>query len=113
MTKTQPNQPWRLPRRDYILLPLIFVTTMLVLLVGGEIAARLRFPQDDAAEPCEYSTPSGFRYRPGCTSHTKVWEGPWITQHFNDCGYRAGPAVLHPGACPGGARHAGFPAAWR
>ena len=47
------------------------------------------YPQDDAAEPCEYNTPSGSRYKPLCTSHTKVWEGPWITQHFNACGYRA------------------------
>jgi hypothetical protein len=44
--------------------------------------------QDDAVEPCEYLTQSGYRYRPECTSHTKVWEGPWVTQHFNACGYR-------------------------
>lgn len=77
-----------LPRRDLILLPLIFVLTIVVLLVGGEIAARLLYVQDDEAEPCEYQTAQGFRYTPFCTSHTKVWEGPWITQRFNDCGYR-------------------------
>jgi hypothetical protein len=90
-TTDQPYQsaePWHLPRRDYILLPAIFVLTILLLLVGGEIAARLIYVQDDAAEPCEYLTPTGFRYHPMCTSRTKVWEGPWITQHFNECGYR-------------------------
>ena len=82
------ERPWRLPRRDYILLPLIFVMTIFVLLGVGEVSARLLYPQIDAVEPCEYQTPTGSHYHPGCTSHTKVWEGPWITQHFNDCGYR-------------------------
>src|SRR4051794_382729 len=80
-------QPWRLPRRDYILLPLIFVTTILVLLGGGEGAARMIDPQQDSAEACEYLTPAGFRYHPLCVSRSKVWEGPWVTQRFNDCGY--------------------------
>ncbi|MDB5399640.1 MAG: hypothetical protein JWQ55_1658 [Rhodopila sp.] len=80
---------WRLPRRDYVLLPLIFVITIVVLLVAGEVSARVIYPQADASEPCEYPTSTGFRYRPMCTSHSKVWEGPWVTQHFNACGYRA------------------------
>ncbi|WP_428485566.1 SGNH/GDSL hydrolase family protein [Rhodopila sp.] len=77
-----------MPRRDYFLLPLIFVMTMVIILIGGEITTRLLYVQVDSVEPCEYSTASGFRYKPFCTSHTKVWDGPWITQHFNDCGYR-------------------------
>ena len=88
MSEAQANQPWRLPRRDYILIPLIFVMTALVVLAGGEVSVRLIYVQDDAAEPCAYSTPFGFRFKPLCTSRTKVWEGPWITQHFNECGYR-------------------------
>jgi hypothetical protein len=48
-------------------------------------------------EPCEYQVPTGSRYRPMCSSRTKVWEGPWITQHFNACGYRsAEPCALRP-----------------
>lgn len=77
-----------LPTRDIILLPLIFVGTMIILLALGEASARLAFPQDDAAEPCAYKTSEGTRFRPGCTSHTKEWEGPWVTQHYNACGYR-------------------------
>nr|WP_294501296.1 hypothetical protein [uncultured Rhodopila sp.] len=93
-------QPWRLPRRDYVLLPLIFLGTMLLLLAAGEITVRLIYVQDDAAEPCEYVTGSGARYHPSCVSHTKVWEGPWITQRFNECGYRTAEscAVRPPGA---------------
>jgi hypothetical protein len=35
------DPPWRLPKRDYILLPAIFMLTILVLLLGGELTARL------------------------------------------------------------------------
>lgn len=83
------NRPARLlPRRDWVLLPAIFVGTILLILVGGEVSARLAFPQVDAAEPCERLTPDGYRYQPFCSSRTKVWEGPWVTQNFNACGYR-------------------------
>ena len=88
LSTPQAERPWRLPKRDYVLLPAIFILTIVVILFGGEVTARLLYPQDDAAEPCEYITPTGARYHPMCTSHTKEWEGPWITQHFNDCGYR-------------------------
>jgi hypothetical protein len=82
-----PEIPWRVPRRDYLLLPFIFVMTVIVLLVAGEASARLIYVQDDDAEPCEYLTATGYRYHPLCTSRTKVWEGPWTTQRFNACGY--------------------------
>nr|WP_294518299.1 hypothetical protein [uncultured Rhodopila sp.] len=97
---TEAAQSWRLPRRDYALLPVIFVATMLLLLGGGEVVARLIYVQDDAAEPCEYITESGARYHPFCEARTKEWEGPWITQRFNECGYRTAEscAVRPPGA---------------
>ena len=76
-----------MPRRDYLLLPLIFVSTMLVLLVAGEVSARWIFVQDDDSEPCEFLTPAGYRFHPMCVSRSKVWEGPWTTQHFSACGY--------------------------
>jgi len=78
-----------LKRRDVWLLPLIFFGTLALLMIGGEVAARVVYPQDDAAEPCELRTAEGARYRPFCVSHTKEWEGPRITQRFNDCGYRS------------------------
>lgn len=88
------NEPARIPakialvRRDLVLLPAIFLLTALILLTAGEVSARLIFPQTAMAEPCEYATSSGLRYHPGCTSQSKLWEGPWITEHFNACGYR-------------------------
>jgi hypothetical protein len=47
----QAAEPWRLPRRDYILLPLIFAATIAVLLGGGEIAARLLYPRTTGRRP--------------------------------------------------------------
>src|SRR5277367_2611955 len=82
-------RPWQLPRRDYFLLPAIFLATIVVLLFGGEVAARWIYVQEADFEPCESLTTEGFRYQPFCTSYTKVWEGPWITQHFSECGYRS------------------------
>ena len=80
---------WSLPRRDYILLPAIFITTILFILAGAEAAIRLIYVQADDPYTCRYVTQMGYRYHPDCTSHDKVWEGSWITEHFNDCGYRS------------------------
>lgn len=85
---TEPSAAAWSRRRDWWLLPLIFCMTMVLLLAAGETTARLLYQEENSVEPCERQTPDGRRYPPMCTSHTKVWEGPWITQHFNDCGYR-------------------------
>jgi hypothetical protein len=88
---------WHLPRRDFVLLPLIFVMTIVTLLVGGEAAARLIYVQADDVDRCLYSTTSGPRHRPFCSSRDKVWDGPWVTQVYNACGYRtAEPCTPRP-----------------
>jgi hypothetical protein len=78
----------RLPKRDFALLPLIFVMTIVALMVGGEAAARLIYVQADDVDLCLYNTTSGPRHRPFCSSRDKVWDGPWVTQVYNACGYR-------------------------
>jgi hypothetical protein len=80
---------WKLPRRDYILLPAIFIMTILFILAGAEATIRLIYVQADDPYACRYVSQTGYRYHPECTSHDKVWEGSWITEHFNDCGYRS------------------------
>ncbi len=88
---------WHLPRRDFVLLPLIFVMTIVALLVGGETAARLIYVQADDVDLCLYNTTSGPRHRPFCSSRDKVWDGPWVTQLYNACGYRtAEPCAPRP-----------------
>ncbi len=83
---------WSLPRRDYVLLPAIFIMTILFILAGAETIIRFIYVQVDDPYTCRYVTQTGYRYRPNCTSLDKVWEGSWITEHFNDCGYRSAPA---------------------
>jgi hypothetical protein len=78
----------RLPRRDLILLPLISLLTLATLLGVSEVAAR-HFFYEQNVDSCMVKDPEiGFRYRPNCTSRVKAAEGPWIVDHFNDCGYR-------------------------
>ena len=85
---TENMQEAKLPRRDWIILPLLSLLTIAVLLLAAEGAARYFFVsvRDDSCE-IDDSTIS-FRFRPTCTSHSKSAEGPWMESQFNDCGYR-------------------------
>src|ERR1700733_9444277 len=79
----------RLPRRDLVILPLLSILTIAFLLVGSEVGARHFFPESAGGDPCRVSDPTiGFKYRPNCTSRVKSAEGPWVMNHYNDCGYR-------------------------
>src|SRR5690348_2243586 len=73
----------------------MFIATILTLLGGGKIVARLIYLQTNGPEACEYLTLAGFRCHLLCISCSKVWEGPWITQRFGDCGY-SGPTARAP-----------------
>jgi lysophospholipase L1-like esterase len=77
----------RLPKRDYILLPLIALATIIVLAGCGEILARTFWEAYDD-NVCAYQTPLGQRFRPNCTSPEKAAEGPWTVNAYNECGYR-------------------------
>jgi hypothetical protein len=87
---TQLSSKWgSIPRRDLILLPFISLLTMATLLGASEVAARHFFYQQDVDSCVVKDSAIGFRYRPNCTSRVKAAEGPWIVDHFNDCGYRS------------------------
>ena len=78
----------KLPRRDWIILPLLSLLTVALCLLAAEAAARYFFVavRDDS---CEIDDPMiAFRYCQNCTSRAKASEGPWVTHQFNDCGYR-------------------------
>lgn len=78
----------KLPRRDLIMLPCLSLLTILLLLIGSEATARYLFVSSEA-DSCEVSDARiGFAFKPNCTSHLKVAEGPWVTNSYNDCGYR-------------------------
>lgn len=78
-----------LPRRDLLVIPLLVVVTLACLLGAGEMLARYFYPAEpiDACQvPDEIM---GTRFKADCTSTTKAPEGPWVTNHYNDCGSRS------------------------
>ena len=85
-----------MPRRDLILLPLISVLTVLVLLGAAELIARATYTSQENDSCIVPDSRLGLRYKPNCTSETKSFESPWVTSHYNECGYRSdascGPA---------------------
>jgi len=81
--------PTGLRRRDAWLLPLISLTTILVMLAGAELVSRLAWPEQ-VFNACRKTDPQiGFRYRGNCASTMKTVEGPWVTNEYNACGYRS------------------------
>ena len=90
-----------LPRRDLVLLPLISLVTLLLMLAGAEVTARIGWPQQKVNSCNVPDRTLGFRYKPNCSSTMKAVEGPWYTNHYNACGYRSATPC---GPVPAGTR---------
>jgi hypothetical protein len=77
-------------RRDFVLLPLVGVLTVLVMLGVAEITTRIIWNSHEE-NSCVVSDGSaeGYHLKPNCTSLEKNPEGPWARYHFNECGYRS------------------------
>ena len=73
-----------LPRRDWLLLPLVAVVTAALFLIIVEGGSRLVWPESKD-EVCAYNP---LRPKPNCVSRDKAAEGPWVEARFNECGYR-------------------------
>lgn len=73
-----------LPRRDWILLPLLSVCTVVFLLVASELVTRYFWPAQE-----EDTCFANGRFRPNCTATVKVPEGQWSVDRYNECGYRS------------------------
>jgi hypothetical protein len=85
---SQRQKEAKLPRRDWVLLPLLSLLTMLVLLASSEGVARVVWPERQK-DACLVTDPViGWRFRPNCKSVTKTAEGPWVHNFYNECGYR-------------------------
>ena len=78
-------------RRDFVILPLIVLLTLIVVIVPTEGVLRVLFPQNQADACMDYTStdPADFHARAKCTSRTKIPEGPWVTNSYNDCGFRS------------------------
>lgn len=80
--------PSKLPRRAYWLVPLTSLLTIGVLFGLAEIIARIGWAEH-TFNPCIKQDYIGIFYaQPNCDATTKVAEGPWVSYHFNACGYR-------------------------
>src|SRR5271157_336098 len=75
-----------LPRRDLIILPLISVLTIALILAGTEFIAQLVWV-DGRHDSC--LDPTVMHYKANCYSRTKVFEGPWVENRYNECGYHS------------------------
>ena len=83
------SEPSPLPRRDYILLPLLSFLTIVLMFAASEMFTRLFWVQHKSFN-CVIEDPvEGDRFKPNCTERTKLVEGPWVTYSYNDCGYRS------------------------
>lgn len=76
-----------LPQRDYIILPLISLLTILVMFAVSEISARITWPAQPANSCLVLDPVNGNRYKTNCTTRTKIAEGPWTISNYNECGY--------------------------
>ena len=87
MTDATPSR--RLPARDFILLPLISLLTVVLMLAGAEVTAQVVWPEQKI-DSCLAKDPIiGQRARPSCVARMKSAEGPWMEDRYNDCGYRS------------------------
>ncbi len=80
----------RLPKRDFLLIPLISLLTVIVMLAGAEVTARAVWPEEKG-DTCMVRDPLvRARPRANCVSRMKAAEGPWVENRYNACGYRSG-----------------------
>jgi hypothetical protein len=76
-------------KRDFFLLPLLSLLTILILFALSESVTRLLWPAE-YSHACIVADPvDGYRFKPNCTARWKIAEGPSITYHYNECGYRS------------------------
>lgn len=83
------SEPARLPKRDFILLPLLSLLTILVLFGTSEAMTRFLWPAEYSPACVVLDPVEGYRFKPNCSVRGKIAEGPWITYHYNECGYRS------------------------
>jgi len=91
--ETKAEQEAKLPRRDWILLPILGFATMALLVIGTEELASRRFlDAETGLAPCLVLNDSstGVRGVPNSTCWAKGKESSWTEYKFNSRGHRAG-----------------------
>ena len=77
----------RLPRRDYVLLPLLILFTVAALGLASEGLLRVAWAQQEQ-DTCLAQRDGVNGHRANCVSMMKTAEGPWAEYRYNECGYR-------------------------
>jgi hypothetical protein len=78
-----------LSKRDYILLPLVSLLTILSLFGASELLTRAIW-KEQKMDSCTVDDPLvGVHFKSDCVARTKNAEGPWTTYQYNECGYRS------------------------
>ena len=72
-----------------MLLPLLSLLTVLVLFGVSEVVTRVLWPAEYSSACLVADPVQGYRFKPNCTVRGKIPESPWITYHYNECGYRS------------------------
>ena len=81
----------KLPRRDWILLPLLSVLTIFTLAISMQWMGRILFRSDNPVGDCIVSDPLTGRHGvPNRACWKKESESPSVEYSFNSCGHRAG-----------------------
>jgi len=89
MPSKEPPPDWRLPRRDYVLLPATVLVTVLLLTFLAEVGARLVWPEQPV-DTCEtWDEKLNVHVHPNCRSTVKSAEGDWVEYRYNECGFRS------------------------
>jgi hypothetical protein len=81
-----------LPRRDWVILPLLGLLTIVLMASSTEFAARQLFSQSKTTnETCLFPDLSnGVRAIPNSVCWEKAPEDGWVEYKFDSCGYRSG-----------------------
>lgn len=78
----------KLPRRDYVILPLLSIFTIIFMLAAAEITARIIWPVNLVDTCLVWDPVTGPYHKPNCETRMKAAETPWVSERFNNCGYR-------------------------
>jgi hypothetical protein len=85
MTEPRGTASGGISKRDYLLLPLVSVLTVIAMFCVTETVTRVIWNSYDDTS-CRSDR---YQFKANCTSRSKNPEGPWTTYRFNECAYRS------------------------
>jgi len=77
-----------LPKRDLFVLPLLSLLTVAMLFAAAEVTSRALWVEQEHNSCFIDDAGAGPHRKPNCAVRVKNAEGPWVTYHYNECGYR-------------------------